>query len=87
MCILDISPTSKNKLSLQKVVGEMNRLGMMVDLSYASDTLVRQALKVSRAPVIFSHSASRAVCDNLLNVPDDILQLLVSSYFSPHTQS
>ncbi|GAB5582399.1 dipeptidase 2 isoform X1 [Prionailurus iriomotensis] len=60
----------------EKVVGEMNRLGMMVDLSYASDTLVRQALKVSRAPVIFSHSASRAVCDNLLNVPDDILQLL-----------
>ena len=66
------------KLSLQKVVGEMNRLGMMVDLSHASDTLVQQVLKVSRAPVIFSHSAARAVCDNLLNVPDDILQLLVS---------
>ncbi|XP_046539658.1 dipeptidase 3 [Equus quagga] len=60
----------------EKVVGEMNRLGMMVDLSYGSDTLVRQALKVSRAPVIFSHSAARAVCDTLLNVPDDILQLL-----------
>ena len=56
----------------------MNRLGMMVDLSHASDTLVQQVLKVSRAPVIFSHSAARAVCDNLLNVPDDILQLLVS---------
>ncbi|XP_058384614.1 dipeptidase 3 [Diceros bicornis minor] len=60
----------------EKVIGEMNRLGMMVDLSYASDTLARRALKVSRAPVIFSHSAARAVCDNLLNVPDDILQLL-----------
>uniref|UniRef100_A0A8C7B1P8 Dipeptidase 1 n=2 Tax=Neovison vison TaxID=452646 RepID=A0A8C7B1P8_NEOVI len=60
----------------EKVIGEMNRLGMMVDLSYASDTLVRQALKVSKAPVIFSHSASRAVCNSVLNVPDDILQLL-----------
>ena len=64
----------------------MNRLGMMVDLSYGSDILVRQALKVSRAPVIFSHSAARAVCDNMLNVPDDILQLLVSSHPSPQTQ-
>ncbi|XP_007517837.2 dipeptidase 3 [Erinaceus europaeus] len=60
----------------EKVVKEMNRLGMMVDLSYASDILMRLALNVSRAPVIFSHSAARAVCDNLLNVPDDILQLL-----------
>ncbi|XP_057568694.1 dipeptidase 3-like isoform X2 [Hippopotamus amphibius kiboko] len=60
----------------EKVIGEMNRLGMMVDLSHGSDTLVRQALKVSRAPVIFSHSAAKAVCDNMLNVPDDILQLL-----------
>lgn len=55
----------------------MNRLGMMVDLSYASDTLVRRVLEVSGAPVIFSHSAARAVCDYLLNVPDDILQLVV----------
>ncbi|XP_025867322.1 dipeptidase 3 isoform X1 [Vulpes vulpes] len=60
----------------EKVVEEMNRLGMMVDLSCASDTLVRQVLKVSKAPVIFSHSAARAVCNSLLNVPDDILQLL-----------
>ncbi|XP_005318556.2 dipeptidase 3 [Ictidomys tridecemlineatus] len=60
----------------EKVVEEMNRLGMMIDLSYASDTLVRQTLEVSRAPVIFSHSAARTVCDNLLNVADDILQLL-----------
>uniref|UniRef100_A0ABK0LRC6 Dipeptidase 3 n=1 Tax=Rattus norvegicus TaxID=10116 RepID=A0ABK0LRC6_RAT len=60
----------------EKVVEEMNRIGMMIDLSHASDTLVKQTLEASRAPVIFSHSAARSVCDNLLNVPDDILQLL-----------
>ncbi|XP_016056210.1 PREDICTED: dipeptidase 3-like [Miniopterus natalensis] len=60
----------------EKVVREMNRLGMMVDLSHASYALVQQVLNVSKSPVIFSHSAARAVCDNLLNVPDDILQLL-----------
>ncbi|XP_032743870.1 dipeptidase 3 [Rattus rattus] len=60
----------------EKVVEEMNRIGMMIDLSHASDTLVKRTLEVSRAPVIFSHSAARSVCDNLLNVPDDILQLL-----------
>uniref|UniRef100_H0X851 Dipeptidase 3 n=1 Tax=Otolemur garnettii TaxID=30611 RepID=H0X851_OTOGA len=60
----------------EKVVREMNRLGMMIDLSYASDTLVRRVLEVSQAPVIFSHSAARAVCDSSLNVPDDTLQLL-----------
>ncbi|XP_068849135.1 dipeptidase 3 [Capricornis sumatraensis] len=60
----------------EKVIEEMNRLGMMVDLSYGSHALAQQALKVSKAPVIFSHSAAKAVCDNMLNIPDDILQLL-----------
>lgn len=77
---------SQTQSFLQKVVEEMNRLGMIIDLSHASDTSVKQTLEMSRAPVIFSHSAARSVCDNLLNVPDDILQLLVSRALKPRTK-
>ncbi len=58
----------------EDAVREMNRLGMMVDLAHVSDDTMRAALRVSRAPVFFSHSSARAVCDHERNVPDDILR-------------
>ena len=57
----------------------MNRLGMLVDLSHVSDDVMRQALALSQAPVIWSHSSARAVHNVSRNVPDDILVLLNDS--------
>jgi membrane dipeptidase len=58
----------------EDVVREMNRLGMLVDLSHASDETAFAAMRVSRAPVVFTHQAARALCDIPRNAPDDVLR-------------
>ncbi len=60
----------------EEVVRELNRSGVLVDLSHVSDDTMRQAIEVSEAPVIFSHSSARALCDVTRNVPDDVLELV-----------
>jgi membrane dipeptidase len=60
----------------REVVREMNRLGMLVDLAHVSDSTMAQAIRVSEAPVIFSHSSARSLSDVLRNVPDPILRMV-----------
>jgi membrane dipeptidase len=60
----------------EAVVREMNRIGVLVDLSHVAPQTMHDALDVSTAPVIFSHSSCRAITDHVRNVPDDVLRRL-----------
>lgn len=63
--------------NLQLVVKEMNRLGMLVDISHVASRTMHDVLDIARAPVIFSHSDVRALCNITRNIPDDVLARLV----------
>lgn len=63
----------------RKVVSEMNRLGMMIDVSHISDKAFFEVLEATQAPVIASHSNARAICDNPRNLDDDMLQALAEN--------
>ena len=80
-------PHTKEGLSEfgKDVVYEMNRLGMMVDVSHVSDRTFFRTLNVSRAPVIASHSSARALCDAPRNMSDNMLRA-IATYGPPNSK-
>lgn len=77
------SPGPLSPVSPQSVVREMNRLGVIVDLAHVSLATMKAVLRLSKAPVIFSHSSAYALCAHRRNVPDDVLRLVVSGLLRP----
>lgn len=73
-----LSVVTRLILSLQQVVREMNRIGMLIDLSHVSEKVMNQVLDISEAPIIFSHSSAYSICNHKRNVPDDVLLRVVS---------
>jgi membrane dipeptidase len=63
----------------REIVGEMNRIGMLVDISHVAPSTMHDAIASSKAPVIFSHSSCRALCDHVRNAPDDVLSELAAN--------
>ncbi len=76
----DSEPPRHNGLSPfgKQVVAEMNRLGMMIDVSHVSDKTVEDVLELSKAPIIASHSSARAVCDNPRNLSDELIRKIAA---------
>jgi len=62
----------------RRLIAEMNRLGMLIDISHATEAAQRQIIAASRAPVVASHTALRAICSNPSNLSDDILRALIA---------
>ncbi|MGI8979802.1 MAG: dipeptidase [Pirellulaceae bacterium] len=63
----------------EEIVREMNKLGMLIDLSHVSDETMKDALRISKSPIIYSHSSARAIAKHPRNVPDDILKLVAEN--------
>ena len=63
----------------EEIVSEMNKLGMLVDLSHVSDETMKDSLRISKSPIIYSHSSARAIAKHPRNVPDEILKLVAEN--------
>ncbi len=62
----------------KQIIQEMNRLGMLIDLSHVSKQTMIDVLNVTKSPIIFSHSSAYTLCNHTRNVHDDVLELVVS---------